>query len=96
VQSGAEYLERRREKKSILSSTIFGYASMQVGELLKPFYYGPLELGEKDVRVSVIHCGICHTDIQAVNDYYGMTTYPFVPGQEIVGMCRKQAARYPA
>jgi uncharacterized zinc-type alcohol dehydrogenase-like protein len=37
------------------------------------------------VRVSVTHCGVCHTDIQAIDDYYGITTFPFVPGHEIVG-----------
>jgi uncharacterized zinc-type alcohol dehydrogenase-like protein len=42
-------------------------------------------LGEHDVRVSISHCGVCHTDIHAIDDYYGITSYPFVPGHEIVG-----------
>jgi uncharacterized zinc-type alcohol dehydrogenase-like protein len=67
------------------SSTILGYASMAVGEPLKPFYIDPPEMGVNDVRVSVTHCGLCHTDIQAVDDYYSITEYPFVPGHEIVG-----------
>jgi uncharacterized zinc-type alcohol dehydrogenase-like protein len=67
------------------SSTIFGYAARAVGESLKPFYYEPPEMGVNDVRVSVTHCGLCHTDIQAVDDYYAITSYPFVPGHEIVG-----------
>jgi uncharacterized zinc-type alcohol dehydrogenase-like protein len=50
-----------------------------------PFDYEPPALGENDVRVSVTHCGVCHTDIQAIANYYGITTYPFVPGHEIVG-----------
>jgi uncharacterized zinc-type alcohol dehydrogenase-like protein len=33
----------------------------------------------------VSHCGVCHTDIHAIDDYYGITTFPFVPGHEIVG-----------
>ena len=66
-------------------STIQGYASQAVGQPLKPFTYDPPELGENDVRVSVTHCGICHTDIQAIDDYYSITKYPFVPGHEIVG-----------
>lgn len=67
------------------ASTIFGYASMAVGEQLKPFYYDPPEVGVSDVRVLITHCGVCHSDIQAVDDYYGITNYPFVPGHEIVG-----------
>jgi uncharacterized zinc-type alcohol dehydrogenase-like protein len=69
----------------MVSSPILGYASMTVGEPLKPFYYDPPEMGVNDVRVSVTHCGLCHTDIQAVDDYYEITNYPFVPGHEIVG-----------
>jgi uncharacterized zinc-type alcohol dehydrogenase-like protein len=67
------------------SVTKLGYASMAVGEPLQPFYYDPPELGENDVRVPVTHCGVCHTDIQAIDDFYGITEYPFVPGHEIVG-----------
>jgi uncharacterized zinc-type alcohol dehydrogenase-like protein len=66
-------------------SSVLGYATMAVGEPLKPFIYNPPEMGVNDVRVTVTHCGLCHTDIQAVDDYYGITTYPFVPGHEIVG-----------
>ncbi len=66
-------------------STILGYASRAVGQPIEPFTYKPPKLGEHDVRVSVTHCGVCHTDIHAIDDYYGITTFPFVPGHEIVG-----------
>ena len=64
---------------------VLGYAAKAVGQPLEAFEYAPPELGEYDVRVSVILCGVCHTDIHAVDNYYGITTYPFVPGHEIVG-----------
>ncbi|MGY5861717.1 MAG: NAD(P)-dependent alcohol dehydrogenase [Candidatus Thorarchaeota archaeon] len=67
------------------SSKVLGYAAKALGEPLEPFTYEPPKLGEHDVRVSVTHCGVCHTDIHAINDYYGITTFPFVPGHEIVG-----------
>jgi uncharacterized zinc-type alcohol dehydrogenase-like protein len=67
------------------TSTISGYAAMEVGQQLRPFIYDPPEIGVNDVRVAVSNCGVCHTDIQAVDDYYGITKYPFVPGHEIVG-----------
>jgi len=66
-------------------STISGYVAKAVGETLVPFDYEPPQLGDHDVRVSVTHCGVCHTDIHAIEDYYGITTFPFVPGHEIVG-----------
>jgi uncharacterized zinc-type alcohol dehydrogenase-like protein len=66
-------------------SVISGYAASAVGAALKPFTYKPPELGDDDVRVSVTHCGVCHTDIHAIENYYGITTFPFIPGHEIVG-----------
>lgn len=66
-------------------STILGYAARAVGQPLEPFTYEAPKFGEHDVRVSISHCGVCHTDIHAIDDYYGITTYPFVPGHEIVG-----------
>ena len=67
------------------TSTVMGYAAMAQGQALEPFTYEQPKLGEYDVRVSVTHCGLCFTDIHGVDDYYGVTTYPFVPGHEIVG-----------
>lgn len=59
---------------------------MAVGQSLIPFSYDPPMLGVNDVRVSVTHCGVCHTDIQAIDELYDIDyKYPFVPGHEIVG-----------
>ncbi|MFW9910383.1 MAG: NAD(P)-dependent alcohol dehydrogenase [Candidatus Thorarchaeota archaeon] len=67
------------------SERVSGYAAKGQGKPLEPFTYTTPKLGEYDVRVSVTHCGLCHTDIHAIDNYYGITTYPFVPGHEIVG-----------
>jgi len=67
------------------TSSLMGYAAKAVGQPLELFEYEPPELGELDVRVSVTHCGLCHTDIHAIDNYYSITSYPFVPGHEIAG-----------
>jgi len=68
------------------SASIMGYATMAVGQPLAPFKYDPPIVGANDVRVSITHCGICHTDIQAIDEFYDISyRYPFVPGHEIVG-----------
>jgi uncharacterized zinc-type alcohol dehydrogenase-like protein len=67
------------------SSKVLGYAARAVGQPLEPFTFESPKLEAHDVRVSVTHCGLCHTDIHAIDNYYGITTYPFVPGHEIVG-----------
>ena len=64
---------------------VLGYAVNATGQRLASFEYASPKLKEHDVRVSITHCGVCHTDIQAIDDYYGITTFPFVPGHEIVG-----------
>jgi uncharacterized zinc-type alcohol dehydrogenase-like protein len=66
-------------------STISGYAARAIGQLLEPIAYPAPDLGPNDVRVSVTHCGVCYTDIQGIENHYGISTYPFVPGHEIVG-----------
>jgi len=62
-----------------------GWAARERGRDLEPLEYPPPVLGDSDVRVAVSHCGLCFTDIHAIDDFYGITTFPFVPGHEIVG-----------
>lgn len=38
-----------------------------------------------DVEFEVLYCGICHSDLHSVKNDWGGTTYPIVPGHEIVG-----------
>lgn len=38
-----------------------------------------------DVEIEILYCGICHSDLHAVRNDWGGTTYPIVPGHEIVG-----------
>lgn len=67
------------------SSLVSGYAAMSVGRPLEPFDYPSPEVRDHEVRVEVTHCGVCYTDVQGIDDHYGISTYPFVPGHEIVG-----------
>ncbi|MFV0481793.1 MAG: NAD(P)-dependent alcohol dehydrogenase [Campylobacteraceae bacterium] len=38
-----------------------------------------------DVEIEILYCGICHSDLHQAHNDWGMTTYPLVPGHEIVG-----------
>jgi alcohol dehydrogenase (NADP+) len=44
------------------------------------------ELGERDVRIDVHFCGICHSDIHQARDEWGGSIFPMVPGHEIAGV----------
>ena len=50
---------------------------------------------EQDVQLDILFCGICHSDVHtARNEWSAMmaTTYPCVPGHEIVGRVTKVGA----
>ena len=42
-------------------------------------------VGEHDVKLEIIYCGICHSDIHQVKNEWGNSMYPMVPGHEILG-----------
>lgn len=39
----------------------------------------------EQVDIKVAYCGICHSDLSMINNDWGMTQYPLVPGHEIIG-----------
>jgi alcohol dehydrogenase (NADP+) len=43
------------------------------------------ELLTDDVQIEVLYCGVCHSDLHQVRNEWKGTTYPIVPGHEIVG-----------
>lgn len=66
-------------------STINAYAATSAGAPLEPFSFDAGELGTEEVEIKVTHCGICHSDLSMLDNDWGMTAYPFVPGHEAVG-----------
>ncbi|RMF26411.1 MAG: NAD(P)-dependent alcohol dehydrogenase [Cyanobacteria bacterium J083] len=64
---------------------IKAYAVTQPGGKLEPFTYDPGALGKEEVEIAVEYCGICHSDLSMLDNEWGITQYPFVPGHEIVG-----------
>ena len=61
------------------------YAAHAAKECLKSFTIERRDLKNKDVMIEIEYCGVCHTDLHFVNNDWGMTEYPVVPGHEIVG-----------
>lgn len=64
---------------------IRAYAAHEPAGELKPFEYDPGSLGDEEVEIRVEYCGVCHSDLSMLNNEWGMTQYPFVPGHEVVG-----------
>ncbi len=62
------------------------YAALEAKGPLTPFEIERRELGPDDVAIDIKYCGICHSDIHAVNNDWGTSMYPMVPGHEITGI----------
>ncbi len=61
-----------------------GYAAKEAKAKLEPFEFTRRPVGDDDVLIEILYAGICHTDIHYVNNDWGISTYPIVPGHEIV------------
>ncbi|HYY13619.1 MAG TPA: NAD(P)-dependent alcohol dehydrogenase [Chthoniobacterales bacterium] len=62
-----------------------GYATHGPKESLKPFSFERRNPTPNDVQIEILYCGVCHSDIHIARNEWGGTTYPCVPGHEIVG-----------
>lgn len=63
----------------------FGWAARDQSGQLSPFNFSRRATEEDDVRFKVLYCGICHTDLHSIKNDWGFSSYPLVPGHEIVG-----------
>src|SRR6202789_2368745 len=61
------------------------YAAKTAKGPLEPFSFDPGALGPEEVEISVTHCGLCHSDLSMLDNEWGMTKYPFIPGHEVTG-----------
>ncbi len=61
------------------------YAARAAKGRLEPFEYEPGPLGPHEVEVRVESCGICHSDVGMIDNDFGFSTYPLVPGHEVIG-----------
>ncbi|WP_394906325.1 NAD(P)-dependent alcohol dehydrogenase [uncultured Mesonia sp.] len=43
------------------------------------------DLKRDDVKIKILYCGVCHSDIHTVRNDWKGSKYPVVPGHEIVG-----------
>lgn len=66
-------------------SKIHGYAAHAAGAELLPYKYEVGDLGPNEVEIQITHCGVCHSDLHLIDNDWGMTEFPFIPGHEIVG-----------
>ncbi|WP_292986154.1 NAD(P)-dependent alcohol dehydrogenase [Pantoea sp.] len=54
----------------------------------QPLKAGQIELRDMqadDVKIEILFCGVCHSDLHMARNEWGVSRYPLVPGHEIVG-----------
>ena len=64
---------------------VTGYAAPAPGEKLSLWTFTRRDIRPDDVAVRVTHCGVCHSDLHAV-DGGAAADFPLVPGHEFVGV----------
>lgn len=65
---------------------IQGFAALNKKEELSEFQYDSKPIKDYDCIVKVHTCGICHSDIHMMDNDWNMSSYPLVPGHEVVGV----------
>lgn len=61
------------------------YAATKAKGDLVPFEFEFGEIGDHQVDIKVESCGICHSDLSMIDNAWGFTNYPIVPGHEAIG-----------
>ena len=64
------------------------YSAASATSALKSTSIPRREPTERDVQIEILFCGVCHSDLHTVRNEWSSvmpTTYPCVPGHEIVG-----------
>tara|TARA_B110000444_G_scaffold44942_1_gene40848 strand:- start:9396 stop:10397 length:1002 start_codon:yes stop_codon:yes gene_type:complete len=64
---------------------IKSYAAMRPKAALEEYLYEEKPLTSNEVRIKVHSCGICHSDLSAIDNDWGKSNYPMVAGHEVIG-----------
>ena len=66
-------------------SQVKAYGAQDKDADLKQIDIERREVKDKDVKIQITYCGVCHSDIHTVRNDWGGSKYPVVPGHEIIG-----------
>ncbi|MDO8843078.1 MAG: NAD(P)-dependent alcohol dehydrogenase [Methylicorpusculum sp.] len=72
---------------------INAYAVQNATSPLAPFVIQRRDPTAHDVQIEILYCGVCHSDLHIARNEWQGTTYPCVPGHEIIGRVTKVGAQ---
>jgi uncharacterized zinc-type alcohol dehydrogenase-like protein len=62
-----------------------GFGTENATDKLGPMTFNRRDVGENDVKIEILFCGVCHSDLHFARNEWHYTVYPACPGHEIVG-----------
>jgi uncharacterized zinc-type alcohol dehydrogenase-like protein len=65
--------------------TARAFAAQSATSPLGPFTITRRDPLPRDVEIDILFCGVCHSDLHFARNEWGFTSYPLVPGHEILG-----------
>ncbi len=68
-----------------MSNKVNAYAATSETAPLEPHPIARRNARKDDVEIEILYCSVCHSDLHTARNDWGWTTYPIVPGHEIVG-----------
>jgi D-arabinose 1-dehydrogenase-like Zn-dependent alcohol dehydrogenase len=84
-------LEGRKERNIMAPAAaateeeVDAWAARDTSGHLSPFTFSRRATRPGDVKLKVLFCGVCHSDLHQIHNDWGGSIYPMVPGHEIVG-----------
>ena len=68
-----------------MTMNVLGYATHSATDTLAPHRFVRREPRPNDVVIEILCCGVCHSDLHQARNDWGNSTYPMVPGHEVIG-----------
>jgi uncharacterized zinc-type alcohol dehydrogenase-like protein len=68
-----------------MTINISGFAAQSATEALAPYRFERRDPRPDDVVIEILYCGVCHSDLHQARNDWGGSSYPLVPGHEIIG-----------
>lgn len=68
-----------------MTMNVLGYAAKSAQDALAPYRFMRRDPRANDVEIEILYCGVCHSDLHTARNDWENTTYPVVPGHEIIG-----------
>ena len=68
-----------------MTTTTTAWGTPAADAALAPMTIERRDVEPSDVRIDIMYCGVCHSDLHTARNEWHGTRYPSVPGHEIVG-----------